>query len=136
MQRVAIPFSDLASGERAVAALVRDVATAAAEVELVAMVEPLRPGKVAAFVSEAAARAQVTAAAQEWLAALEARLRSAGLRCRGSIAVGPPTVTLRRLAERSDVSRIWMAEPHAAPWRSWWRHFALRAARPAITVVP
>jgi len=136
MLRVAIPFSDLASGERAVAALVRDIATADAEVELVAMVDPLRPGKVAAFVSEAAARAQVTAAAQDWLSALETQLRSAGRRCRGNIALGPPTVTLRRLAERPDVARIWMAEPRAAPWRNWWRHFVLRAARPAITVVP
>jgi hypothetical protein len=136
MLRIAIPFSDLASGERAVAALVRELADDVSDVELVAMVEPLRPGKVAVFVSEEAARAQASAAAQNWLAALEPKLRNAGVRCRGSVALGPPTVTLRRLAERADVARIWMAEPDAAPWRSWWRHFALRAARPAITVVP
>lgn len=136
MLRIAIPFSDLASGERAVAALMRDRAYDASEVELVAMVEPLRPGKVAVFVSEQAARAQATAAAETWLTALEPKLRKAGLRCRGTVALGPPTATLRQLAERSDLARIWMAEPHTAPWRSWWRHFALRTARPAITVVP
>jgi hypothetical protein len=135
MQRVAIPFSDPASGKRAVAALVRAPRDAQLEVELIAMVDPLRTGKVAVFVPKATAAAQATAAASQWLAELGGVLDRAGLPYRTHIALGPARRTLRHLARRPDVARIFMAVPEATPWRSWWRHLVLRSAQPAVTVV-
>jgi K+-sensing histidine kinase KdpD len=134
--RVAVPFADLSSGERAVDALTQAPRDPGLEVELVAMIDPLRSGKVAVFVSAAAAEAQARQAAQHWLAHLEARLAAASIATRSSVALGPLTRTLRALAERSDLTRIVMANPREAPWRTWSRHLALRSASPPVTVVP
>lgn len=136
MHRIAIPFADPASGERAVDALMRAPRDPELEVELVAMVEALRPGKVAVFVSAAAAEAQAREAAQHWLSRLAARLDQAAIAHRALIAVGPPTRTLRMLAQRTDLARIVMADPGEAPWRAWSRHLALRSAASPVTVVP
>lgn len=136
MHRVAIPFADLRSGARAVDALLAAPHDAALEVELIAMVEPLRPGKVAVFVSADEAEAQARKAAEDWLSSLRERLDAAGIPHRARIVSGPPTRTLRRLAERPDLARIVLADPAEAPWRSWSRHLALRGAASPIIVVP
>jgi len=134
--RVAVPFADLASGERAVDALMRAPRDRQLQVELVAMVDPLRPGRVAVFVPAATAEAQARQAAQHWLAQLEARLAAASITCRSHVALGPSTRTLRELAARSDVERIVVADSREAPWRALSRDMALRSAAPPVTVVP
>ena len=58
MARVLIPFSDLASGERAVRRLLRENRDPRLAVELLAIVDPLTSGKVAVFVSRQSAEAQ------------------------------------------------------------------------------
>jgi hypothetical protein len=136
MDRVAIPFSDPASGSRAVAALLRAPRDAALEVELVALVDPLRPGKVAVFVPGAIAAAQAREAASRWLEPLARRLAQAGVRHHVSVALGPARRTLRHLAARRDLARIVMAAPDDTPWRNRWRQWALRSAQPVVTVVP
>jgi hypothetical protein len=67
MARVLIPFSDLASGQRAVRRLLQEARDPRQSVELLAMVDPLTSGKVAVFVSRAQAEAQSRAAAARWV---------------------------------------------------------------------
>ena len=136
MVRVAIPFSDLAGGEHAVGARLRGARAPSLEVELIAMVEPLRSGKVAVFVSRDAARAQCEAAATAWLAHLGSVLAQAGVHYTSRTAIGPPTRTLRELAVRRDLARIVIAGPATRPWRTRWRQLVLRAASAPVTVVP
>ena len=68
MSRLLIPFAEPEGGARAVDALLREPRKAALTVHLVAVVEPLRPGKVAMFVSAARAESMVRDAARRWLA--------------------------------------------------------------------
>jgi hypothetical protein len=133
---VAIPFSDLAGGARAVDALLAGPRHPRLEVELIAMVEPLRAGKVAVFVSAKRAEDDARAAAARWLSELGTRLERAGVPYRSSIATGPSTRILRELGERPEFSQLMVADPASSPWRSWLRHAALRGAQPAITFVP
>jgi hypothetical protein len=134
MHRVAIPFSDPVSGERALDALLRAPHEHGLAVELVAMVEPRRPGKVAVFVSKEQARRDATLAAQRWLEPLVARLAAAGVPHEARIALGPPARTLRELGDRADLARIVMA-PSAAPWPRWRGSHALASATRPVTVV-
>jgi hypothetical protein len=134
MHRVAIPFSDPSSGARALDALLRAPRERGLAVELVAMVEPRRPGKVAVFVSTAEAERAAVAAAERWLAPLAARLAAAGIPHSTHVAVGAPTRTLRALAARGDLARIVVA-PAAAPWQRWRGAQALAGARGPVTVV-
>jgi len=133
---VAIPFSDLASGARALDAVLGAPRNPRLEVELIAMVEPLRPGKVAVFVSAERAERDARAAAERWLSELEPRLERAQVPYRSSVVLGPVTRTLRKLGERHEFAQLMVADPASSPWRSWLRHAALRSAQPAITFVP
>jgi hypothetical protein len=133
---VAIPFSDPADGARAVDALLAAPRHPRLAVELIAMVEPLRSGKVAVFVSDERAERDARAAAARWLSRLEQRLERARVPYRSSVAVGPVTRTLRELGERREFAQLMVADPASSPWRSWLRHLALRSAQPAITFVP
>jgi hypothetical protein len=133
---VAIPFSDPAGGARAVDALLAAPRHPRLEVELIAMVEALRSGKVAVFVSPERAERDARAAATRWLSALEQRLERAQVPYRSTVVVGPVTRTLRDLGERRDFAQLMVADPVSSPWRSWLRHTALRSAQPAITFVP
>jgi len=133
---VAVPFSDPAGGARAVDALLKAPRHPRLEVELIAMVEPLRPGKVAVFVSAERAERDARAAAARWLAELGQRLERAHVPYRSSVAVGPVTRTLHALGERREFACLLVADPASSPWRSWLRHAALRSAQPAITFVP
>ena len=133
---VAIPFSDPVDGARALDALLAAPRHPKLEVELIAMVEPLRSGKVAVFVSPARAELDARGAATRWLAGLQQRLERAQVPWRSSVAVGPITRTLRELGERPEIAQLMVADPASSPWRSWLRHTALRSAQPAITFVP
>ncbi|MBS0322082.1 MAG: universal stress protein [Proteobacteria bacterium] len=106
MPRLLIPFAEPEGAARAVDALLREPRDAALVVHLAAVVEPLRPGKVAMFVSAQRAESMVRGAARRWLAPLEARLAAAGIRCESEVVLGPPRPTIRALAQRSDVDRV------------------------------
>jgi hypothetical protein len=106
MPRIAIAFDTPADGIAAVDALLASACDPSLEVELVAMVDPLRSGKVAVFVSKARAASQARKAAARWLAPLAAALASAGVRCQTQVAIGPPARTLRQLAERTDLAQV------------------------------
>ena len=134
MHRVAIPFSDPASGARALEALLRAPRERGLAVELVAMVEPQRAGKVQVFVSQVQAARSVTRAAQRWLDVLSARLDAAGVPHSGRVALGPPARTLRALGGRADLARIVMAPP-ASAWPRWRGEHALAGATRPVTFV-
>ncbi len=106
MQRLLIPFADPEGAARALDVLLRDPPSGPYVVHLAAVVEPLRPGKVAIFVSAERARAMVRDAARRWLAPLEARLAAAGVPYESEIVLGAPRTTIRALTQRSDVDRV------------------------------
>ena len=137
VQRIAVPFSDLASGERAVAALLREARGQEGdiEVELVALVDPLRSGKVGIFVSEQRARREARAAGTAWIETLAAQLAGRGIPCRASVVLGPIAAGLRTLGARADLARIVVAALPGGAWRHWPRRFALHAAVRPVTVV-
>jgi len=96
MQRLLIPFAEPRGAARAVEAMLREPRNDALVVHLVAVVEPLRPGKVAIFLSAGRAEALVRDAARRWLAPLEARLSAAGVAFHVSEVLG------RRGAEEKE----------------------------------
>lgn len=135
MARVLIPFSDLASGERAVRRLLRENRDPRLAVELLAIVDPLTSGKVAVFVSRHAAEAQSRAAATRWLAALEAALQDARIPYRSRIAVGSVQAMLRRAGERSDIDRVLLGTRERDPLRRWRRQLVAHLMdRPLVSV--
>ena len=77
MPRLLIPFAEPEGAARAVDALLREPRDNALIVHLAAVVEPLRPGKVAIFLSAERAESMVREAARRWLAPLEAKLAAA-----------------------------------------------------------
>ena len=135
MVRVLIPFSDFASGQRAVRRLLQEPRNPRLSVELLAIVDPLRSGKVAVFVSRADAHAQARAAASRWLLQLQPMLDDAGIAYRSSIAVGPVREMLRRAGERTDIDRVVLGTRERDPLRSWRRRFVAHLMdRPVISV--
>jgi nucleotide-binding universal stress UspA family protein len=135
MARVLIPFSDLASGERAVRRLLRENRDPRLAVELLAIVDPLTSGKVAVFVSRQSAEAQSRAAATRWLAALEAALQDARIPYRSRIAVGSVQAMLRRAGERSDIDRVLLGTHERDPLRRWRRQLVAHLMdRPLVSV--
>jgi nucleotide-binding universal stress UspA family protein len=135
MARVLIPFSDLASGERAVRRLLRENRDPRLAVELLAIVDPLTSGKVAVFVSRQSAEAQSRAAATRWLAALEAALQDARIPYRSRIAVGSVQAMLRRAGERSDIDRVLLGTRERDPLRRWRRQLVAHLMdRPLVSV--
>jgi nucleotide-binding universal stress UspA family protein len=135
MARVLIPFSDLASGERAVRRLLRENRDPRLAVELLAIVDPLTSGKVAVFVSRQSAEAQSRAAATRWLAALEAALQDARIPYRSRIAVGSVQAMLRSAGERSDIDRVLLGTHERDPLRRWRRQLVAHLMdRPLVSV--
>jgi nucleotide-binding universal stress UspA family protein len=135
MARVLIPFSDLASGERAVRRLLRENRDPRLAVELLAIVDPLTSGKVAVFVSRQSAEAQSRAAATRWLAALEAALQDARIPYRSRIAVGSVQAMLRSAGERSDIDRVLLGTRERDPLRRWRRQLVAHLMdRPLVSV--
>ena len=135
MARVLIPFSDLASGQRAVRRLLQEARDPRQSVELLAMVDPLTSGKVAVFVSRAQAEAQSRAAAARWLERLAPQLDNAGIPHTSSVAVGPRRDLLRRIGERKDIDRVLLGTRARDPFGRWRRQSVAHLMdRPLVSV--
>jgi nucleotide-binding universal stress UspA family protein len=119
MAKVLIPFAEPEGAQRAVDALLREPPDPSLSVHLAAVVEPMRPGKVAMFVTAERAEALVRDAAQRWLAPLTAQLAAAGITCTSETVLGRPTDTITALTQRSDIDRVLLPPPRAG-WL--WRH--------------
>lgn len=113
MPRVLIPFVEPEGGLRVVDALLGAPLSRGLSVHLAAVVEPLRPGKVAMFLSAERAEAMVREAALRWLAPLEARLTKAGVPFTTEVVLGAPGAAIRELAQRGDIDSVML--PPARP---------------------
>ena len=135
MARVLIPFSDFASGQRAVRRLLQEPRDPRQRVELFAMVDPLTSGKVAVFISKAAAEEQSRAAAARWIERLAPQLDAAGIPHTSSIAVGPRRELLRRVGARRDIDRVLLGTRARDPLRRWRRQSVAHLMdRPVVSV--
>ena len=135
MARVLIPFSDFASGQRAVRGLLKEPRNAPQSVELLAIVDPLTSGKVAVFVSRAQAEAQSRAAAARWLERLTPQLDAAGIAHTSSVAVGSRRDMLRRAGARRDIDRVLLGTRARDPLRRWRRQSVAHLMdRPLVSV--
>ena len=140
MNRVLIPFTDPESAERAVRKLLDEAPSPTLEVELLAVVEPLTPGKVRIFLSPERAEILARAAAARWLSRIEALLDAANIRHRSEIAIGHPAVVIDEALRRPNIDRVllparrarWLSAATAAK-----RSAELtRTVRHPVTVVP
>lgn len=111
MQRLLIPFAEPEGAARAVDALLREPRNDTLTVHLAAVVEPLRPGKVAIFMSGARAESMVRDAARRWLAPLEAKLAAAGVAFDSEVVLGAPRTTIHALAQRAEIDRVMLPPP-------------------------
>ena len=135
MARVLIPFSDFASGQRAVRRLLQEPRDPRQSVELLAMVDPLTSGKVAVFVSPAQAEAQSRAAAARWLERLAPQLDAAGIPNTSSVVVGLRRNLLRQVGERKDIDRVLLGTRSRDPLRRWRRQAVAHLMdRPVVSV--
>jgi hypothetical protein len=135
MRNVLVPFSDLASGERAVARLVSQRRRTRLTVELLAIVDPLTSGKVEVFVSPERAKAQSRVAAEGWLRTLEAKLDAGGIAHRSSIAFGKLRDILKREGARRDVDEVLLGAAEHDVLRAFRRRRVAQAmARPLVTI--
>jgi nucleotide-binding universal stress UspA family protein len=135
MRCVLVPFSDLASGERAVARLVSQRRRTRLTVELLAIVDPLTSGKVEVFVSRERAKAQSRVAAEGWLRTLEAKLDAGGIAHRSSIAFGKLRDILKREGARRDVDEVLLGTSEHDVLRAFRRRRVAQAmARPLVTI--
>ena len=135
MARVLIPFSDIASGERAVRGLLARPREPRLEVELLAIVDPLTSGKVAVFVSRELAQAQSSAAAQSWIRTLTPMLDAARIPWCSRIAIGRPRAILRQAGARRDIDRVLLGTRARDPLSRWRRRLVAHAmARPLVSV--
>ena len=135
MARVLVPFSDLASGERAVARLLARRADPRLRVELLAIVDPLTPGKVEIFVSGKRARAQARAAGEAWLDALAEKLDAAGVAHRTDVAFGTLREILKRARARRDIDEVVLGSADHDVLRGLRRRLVAHAmARPLVTI--
>ena len=140
MAKVLIPFTDPANAERAVRRLLDESSPSALDVELLAVVEPLTPGKVRMFLSPGHAEDLARAAAVQWLTHLGALLAAAGVPYRSEIAVGRAGPAIAAAVRHKHVDRVLL--PGSSPW--WlsalgarWRSARLtRAAHHPVIVVP
>jgi hypothetical protein len=106
MNRVLIPFVDLASGQRAVRKVLDEPPSPRLEVTLLAIVEPLTPGKVSVFLSPHRAEELLRAAARRWLEEIGALLDAANIRHRSEIAVGRPAAIIEAAVRRRNIDRV------------------------------
>jgi nucleotide-binding universal stress UspA family protein len=106
MTRILIPFTDSDQGKRAVRRLLEEKPAASVEVELLAVVEPLTPGKVSIFLSPERAEALAGAAAARWLRELEPILDRARIKYRSQIALGAPRKVIAKAMRRDDIDRV------------------------------
>lgn len=135
MARVLIPFSDFASGERAVRRLLARPHDPRLAVELLAIVDPLTSGKVAVFVSPELAEEQATSAARQWLSALEPMLEHAGIFHQSRVATGRLQEILRRAGARGDIDEVLLGTRDRDPLRRWRRRRVAHAMdRPLVSI--
>ena len=106
MTRILIPFTDPDQGERAIRRLLEEKHAASAEVELLAVVEPLSPGKVSIFLSHERAEELAGAAAARWLKQLEPLLTAARIKHRSRLALGAPKKVIAEAMRREDIDRV------------------------------
>lgn len=140
MTRVLIPFTDPQDAERAIRRLLDESPSLTTSVQLLAVVEPLTPGKVGIYLSPTRAEALACAAAARWLDGLEALLKGAGIQCESEIAVGPPRKLIAQAMARTDIDRVLLPTTSPRWWSRWTaarRENALtRASHHPVTVVP
>jgi nucleotide-binding universal stress UspA family protein len=115
MTRILIPFTDPDQGERAIRRLLEEKRAASVEVELLAVVEPLTPGKVSIFLSQERAGELAGAAAARWLEQLEPLLTAARIRHRSQIVLGVPKKVIAEAMRREDIDRV-LLPMSAARW--------------------
>jgi hypothetical protein len=135
MTRILVPFSDFASGERAVRRLLARAHDRSLDVELLAIIDPLTAGKVRVFVSPQTAKGQATSAAFQWLGTLETMLADAGIASRSRIATGALRDILKAEGTRRDVDEVLLGTRE----RDWLRPVRRRLvahamARPLVSV--
>lgn len=106
MNTILIPFADLESGERAVRKLLDEAPSPRLEVALLAIVEPLTPGKVGIFLSPQRAEELARAAAERWLERIGALLDAANIRHRSEVAVGHPATIIDAALRRRTIDRV------------------------------
>ena len=119
MPRVLIPFAEPEGAQRAVHALLKEPPDPSLTVHLVAVVEPMRPGKVPMFLSAERAESLTREAAQRWLAPLAAQLAAARIAVTTETVLGPPKKTIAALTQQPDIDRVLLPPPRAG-WL--WRH--------------
>ena len=135
MARVLIPFSDFASGERALARLLARPRDPRLEVELLAIVDPLTPGRIPMIVSRERAEAQASGAARRWLERLEPRLEDARIPYRSHIAIGGRNAVLRHAGVRPDIEEVLLGTRVRDPLGRWRRRFVAHAMqRPVVSI--
>jgi hypothetical protein len=140
MARILIPFTDPQDAERAIRCLLDESPSPTTSVQLLAVVEPLIPGKISIYLPQARAEAMASAAAGRWLDGLEALLKAAGIKCDSEIAVGPPKKLIAQAMARTDIDRVLL--PVGSP--RWWSRWTAarredvltRASHHPVTVVP
>lgn len=111
MAKILIPFAEPEGAQRAVDALLREPFDPSLCVHLVAVVEPLRPGKVAMFVTEAQAESLVRQAAQRWLAPIEAQFAAAGIPFTTEVVLAGVHESIAKLTQREDIDRVVLPPP-------------------------
>ena len=105
MPRLLIPFAEPDGAARAVDALLREPRDDALTVHLAAVVEPLRPGKVAIFVSAERAESMVRDAARS-LGREVAIMAAAGVPFQSEVVLGGQRRSIRELTQRANIDRV------------------------------
>jgi hypothetical protein len=140
MARILIPFTDPQDAERAIRRLLDESPLLTTSVRLLAVVDPITPGKISIYLSQARAEALACAAAARWLDGLEALLKAAGIKCDSEIAVGPPRKLIAQAMARPDIDRVLLPARSLRWWSRWTavrRGITLtRASHRPVTVVP
>ncbi len=120
--------------------MVNDPPSLSFEVELLAVVEPLIPGKVRIFLSRERAETLVRGAAIRWLGQIEKLLAASHINYRSEIMVGRPAEIIASAIRRRDIDQVLLPAngPHwfnklIAKWRS---EELSRATDHSVTVVP
>ncbi|HQR11121.1 MAG TPA: universal stress protein [Casimicrobiaceae bacterium] len=140
MAKILIPFTEPDGAERAILRLIDERPPTSTSVYLLAVVEPLTPGKVSIYLSEARSEEMVRAAAARWIDNLEGILKSAGIQCSSEIAVGSSKELMAAAMARPDIDRVLLParSPHWwARWTAARRESTLtRASHRPVSVVP
>lgn len=100
------------------------------EVELLAVVEPLTPGKVAIYLSEEHAKALAGAAAMQWIMELEPMLARARIPHHSRIGFGAPRKVIADAMRRPDIDRVLISFDRSR-WlgRMWTKRRAMQLRR-------